>query len=48
MLNYQKSKIKALSMGKKDELTKPLTAISIKTKNFKFNREESNCRAMRL
>jgi len=35
-------------MGKKDEVTKPLTAISIKTKNFTFNREEANSRAMRL
>jgi len=31
-------------MGKKDEVTKPLTATSIKTKDFKFNREEGNTR----
>jgi len=35
-------------MTKKDEVTKNLTATSIKTKNFKFNREEANSRAMRL
>ena len=35
-------------MGKKDEVTKTLTATSIKTKDFKFNREEANSRAMRL
>jgi len=35
-------------MAKKDEVTKNLTATSIKTKNFKFNKEESNSRAMRL
>jgi len=33
MLKYQKSKTKALSMGKKDEVTKTLTATSIKTKD---------------
>jgi len=31
-------------MDKKDEITKTLTATSIKTKDFKFNREEANCR----
>jgi len=31
-------------MGKKDEVTKTLTATSIKTKDFKFNREEANNR----
>jgi len=31
-------------MGKKDEITKTLTATSIKTKDFKFNREEVNTR----
>jgi len=46
MLKYEKSKIKALSMGKKNEITKLLTATSIKTKDFKFNREEAN--SMRL
>jgi len=35
-------------MGKKDEITKTLTATSIKTKDLKFNREEANSRAMRL
>jgi len=35
-------------MGKKDEVTKTLTATSIKTKDFKFNREEANSRVMRL
>jgi len=31
-------------MDKKDEITKTLTATSIKTKDFKFNREEANTR----
>jgi len=31
-------------MGKKDGVTKTLTATSIKTKDFKFNREEANSR----
>jgi len=31
-------------MDKKDKVTKPLTATSIKTKKFKFNREEANTR----
>jgi len=35
-------------MGKKDEITKTLTATSIKTKDFKFNRKEVNCREIRL
>jgi len=47
MLKYKKSKTKALSMGKKDEVMKTLTLTSIKTKDCRDGKWKKVANEMR-